>query len=40
MKMASVKSFEGEGWVLDEQPLSLTLTKGDVVVTLNEYRIQ
>jgi hypothetical protein len=33
----SVKSFEGEGWVLDEQSLSLTLTKGDVVVTLNEY---
>jgi hypothetical protein len=33
----SVNSFEGEGWVLDEQSGSLTLTKGEVVVTLNEY---
>jgi hypothetical protein len=33
----SVNSFEGEGWVLDEQEGSLTLTKGEVVVTLNEF---
>jgi hypothetical protein len=33
----SVNSFEGEGWVLDGQSGSLTLTKGEVVVTLSDY---
>jgi hypothetical protein len=33
----SVNSFEGAGWALNEQVGSLTLTKGDVVVTLNEF---
>jgi hypothetical protein len=33
----SVKSFEGEGWIIDEQSGSLTLTKDEVVVTLNEF---
>ena len=30
-------SIEGDGWMFDQQPGSLTLTKGEVVVTLNEY---
>jgi hypothetical protein len=33
----TVNSFEGAGWTLDEQVGSLTLTKGDVVITLNEF---
>jgi hypothetical protein len=33
----SVNSFEGAGWALDELVGSLKLTKGDVVITLNEF---
>lgn len=33
----SAQSVEGDGWVLDEQAGSLTLTKGDVIITLNQY---
>jgi hypothetical protein len=30
-------SIEGDGWMVDQQSGSLTLTKGEVVITLNEY---
>ena len=36
----TVNSVEGDGWVLDEQSESLTLTKGEVVITLMHFEFK
>ncbi len=36
----TVNSVEGDGWVLDEQPEMLTLTKGEVVITLMHFEFK
>ena len=33
----TAQSVEGSGWILNQQSGSMTLTKGDIVVTLNQY---